>query len=95
MADSDKELIIRTSQPAWFKQLVKAYKDRTRVTVVDDADIGIDLSVQSLLDVGIKAGLSRREWMAVLVSLGLSAVGVWMILAALADPEPTSKLWCS
>jgi len=30
--------------------------------------------------------------MAVLVSLGLSAVGVWMIAAALADPEPTSKL---
>ncbi len=92
MADPERELVIRTSQSGWFKQLAKAYKDRTPVTVIDDAEVGIDFSVQSLLDVGISAGLSQREWMAVLASLGLSIVGVWMVAAALWDPEPTSKL---
>lgn len=92
MTEQIPDLVIRTSEPEWFSRLAKVYKERRPVTVVDDANVGIDLSAQSLLEIGLKARLSRREWMAVLVSLGLSAVGVWMIAAALADPEPTSKL---
>lgn len=28
----------------------------------------------------------------ILVSLGITASGIWIVLAAIADPEPTSKL---
>lgn len=86
------ELVIRTSARGWLGDLAKAYKERRPVTVIDDATLGIDPSVESLFDMGRKARLSVREWMAVLMSLGLFGAGVWMIAAALADPEPTSKL---
>jgi len=33
-----------------------------------------------------------REVLIVLTGLGLSVVGIWLILVAVADPEPTSKL---
>lgn len=60
--------------------------------LIDDAQVGIDPTRQTLLDMGRTAVLNRREWAGVLVSLGLTGIGLWMVVAAVLDPEPTSKL---
>jgi hypothetical protein len=88
----DKEIIIQTSESGWLKQVAKAYRDRHSVVIVDDADIGIDPQNQSLLAMGRQAGLGRQEWASVLISLGMSGAGLWMVITAILDPEPTSKL---
>jgi hypothetical protein len=83
---------IRTGQPGWFLSLANAYRDRTPVILVDDAHVGIDPQNQSLVSMGIMAGLSPKEWAAVGVAVGVSAAGVLMVVLAFLDPEPTSKL---
>ena len=90
--DQASDLTIRTSQPGWLAELARAYREEQEVLVVDDAGIGLDPNSQSLLGMGKAAGLSRREWGGVGLSLGLSGVGLWMVVAAVASPEPTSKL---
>jgi hypothetical protein len=92
MKTENAEMTIRTSQPGWFRLLVQAYRDRTPILLVDDASVGIDPKSQSLVSIGIKAGLSPAEWAAVGVSIGVSAAGVMMVVLAVLDPEPTSKL---
>ncbi len=84
--------IIRTSDQKWFENLAKAYKERRPVRLIDDANVGIDPARQSLLEMGKQAKLTRQEWTGVLISLGMVGVGIWMVLAAILDPEPTSKL---
>jgi hypothetical protein len=69
-----------------------AYKDRNRILLIDDANVGIDPARDSLLGMGIKARLSLQEWVAVGVSIGMSAAGALMVVLAFVDPEPTSKL---
>ena len=86
------EITILTSQPGWFPRLARAYRDRTPVQLVDDAHVGIDPQSQSLVSMGIKAGLSASDWVAVGVAVGVSAAGVMMVVLAVLDPEPTSKL---
>ncbi|HTP59976.1 MAG TPA: hypothetical protein VMM82_13725 [Spirochaetia bacterium] len=83
---------IRTSQPGWFERLAKAYRDRQPVLLVDDGRVGIDPKSQSLVSMGIKAGLSVADWTAVGVAVGVSAAGMIMVGLAFLDPEPTSKL---
>ena len=83
---------IRTSQPGWFERLATAYRDRQPVMLVDDAQVGIDPQSQSLVAMGIKAGLSAADWAAVGVAVGISAAGMVMVVLAFLDPEPTSKL---
>ena len=83
---------IRTSDPGWLAELATAYRREQDVLVIDDAGIGLDPENQSLLGMGKAAGLGRREWAGVGVSLGLSGVGLWMVVAAVLSPEPTSKL---
>jgi len=86
------DLSIRTSEKGWFAKLARAYRERAAILVVDDANVGIDPSADSLVSMGLKAGLSPEEWAAVGVSIGLSAAGIVMVLLAFFDPEPTSKL---
>jgi hypothetical protein len=86
------EMMIRTSSAGWFSELARAYKLRARVVLVDDARVGISPESETLLDMGKRAGLSVREWAGVLVSLGMSAVGAWVIVMAVLDPEPYSKV---
>jgi hypothetical protein len=83
---------IRTSQPGWFERLARAYRDRRPVLLVDDARVGIDPKSQSLVSMGIRAGLSVADWVAVGVAVGMSAAGMMMVVLAFMDPEPTSKL---
>jgi hypothetical protein len=88
----EADTTIRTSQPGWFPRLAQAYRDRKPVLLVDDANVGIDPHRQSLVSIGIKAGLSPSDWAAVGVAVGVSAAGVMMVVLAILDPEPTSKL---
>ena len=87
-----EEIQIRTSEEGWFTQLARAYKQKTPVFLVDDAKVGIDPAVESLAAMGLKAKLTPREWSAVSVAVGLSAAGAAMVVLAILDPEPTSKL---
>lgn len=86
------ESAIRTSENGWFARLARAYRSRSPVLLVDDAKIGIDPQSQSLLAMGLRAGLSPADWAAVGVSVGISAAGITMVVLAFLDPEPTSKL---
>jgi hypothetical protein len=85
-------LTIRTSEPGWLAQLVKTYRHRDQVVIIDDANVGIDPSTQTLLDMGLKSGLSRKEWIAVLIAGGMTIFGAVVIVLAIVDPDPTSKL---
>lgn len=84
--------IVKTSQEGWLKEVAQAYKKRTPVTIVDDANVGIDPETDTLFQMGVKGKLSPSEITAVCVSLGMSAAGIGMILLAFFDPEPTTKL---
>ena len=84
--------IIRTSDQKWFENLAKAYKDRQPIRLIDDANVGINPAQQSLLSMGKQTGLTRQEWTGVLIALGMSIIGVGLVIAAIIDPDPTSKL---
>lgn len=86
------DLTIRTSEKGWLARLTQAYRRRAPLELIDDAGAGIDPAGQNLVEMGRRAGLSRREWAAVIVSLGLGGAGAAMVLGAILDPEPTSKL---
>ena len=86
------DLTIRTSEHGWLAQLAKAYRDRDDIVIVDDANVGIDPRTQTLLDMGLKTGLSRKEWTAVLIAGGMTIFGAVVIILAILDPDPTSKL---
>jgi hypothetical protein len=90
--EAEAGLTIRTSEPGWLEKLAVAYREERDLLVIDDAEIGLDPANQSILGMGKAAGLARREWAGVGVSLGLSGVGLWMVVAAVVAPEPTSKL---
>jgi hypothetical protein len=85
-------VILRTSEPDWIVGLAKAYRQQRSGVLIDDAGIGIDPVNQTLFEMARQANLSPRELAGVCVALGMSAVGIGMILLAFFDPEPTSKL---
>ncbi|MCZ6830908.1 MAG: hypothetical protein O7F73_15230 [Gammaproteobacteria bacterium] len=85
-------MTVHTSEPDWLRRVADAYRQRHSVVIIDDAGVGIDPGNQSLLEMGRTAGLSRQEWASVLISLGLSGAGIWMVIVAIVSPEPTSKL---
>jgi hypothetical protein len=85
-------LTIRTSEQGWLPQLAKAYRNREQIIIIDDANVGIDPRSQSLVEMGLKSGLSRNDWMAVVVAGGMGVFGAVVIVMAILDPEPTSKL---
>lgn len=84
--------VIRTSSPGWLASLAKAYRAQTSVTLIDDAQIGVNPINDSLAAMGKKANLSRREWMAVMVALGVGGAGGYLLFMAIIDPEPFSKI---
>lgn len=87
-----QQLVVRTSESGWLGQLADAYRSHTPALVIDDANVGIDPSQHSLFEMGRSARLSGREIGAVCISCGMSAAGAAMVLLAVLDPEPTSKL---
>jgi len=84
--------IIKTSEEGWLKELAVVYKEKSPVTVVDDAKVGIDLTTDTIFNIARKAKLSTAEITAVCIAIGMSAAGIGMILLAFFDPEPTTKL---
>lgn len=91
MNDS-QERIVRTSDAEWLRTLALMYRARLAGVLIDDAHLGINPGDQTLLQMARVSGLSRREILGVSVALGMSGVGVTMMILAFIDPEPTSKL---
>ena len=87
------ELTIRTSEKGWLQRLAAAYRDKEPVELIDDAAVGINPLEQTLYQMGKQAGLTARDWVGVMVALGMTVFGAWMVVAAVLDPDPTSKLW--
>jgi hypothetical protein len=85
-------LVVRTSAPAWLVSVAKAYKAQASFVLLDDAGLGIDPINDTLLTMAKKANLASREWIAVLVSLGVGAAGAYLLVMAILDPEPYSKI---
>jgi hypothetical protein len=83
---------IRTSEKDWLPRLTHAWRERAQVNLIDDAQLGIDPSTQSLLQMGLHARLTRREWTAVAIASGMTVLGASMVILAIIDPDPTSKL---
>lgn len=84
--------IVRTSEVDWLAKLTRAYRNHAEVELVDDAGIGVDPATQTLLQMGLTGKLTRREWSAVAVAGGMTVLGAAMVVLAIADPDPTSKL---
>jgi|SRR5579872_1888971 len=83
---------IRTSEKDWLARLTAAYRSRAAVDLIDDAQVGIDPAQQSLLQMGVAGRLTRREWTAVSIAGGMTVFGAAMVVLAILDPDPTSKL---
>jgi len=89
--------VIRTSDRDWLAKAIKCYTEKKAFTLEDDAGLGltkVDLeSAVSLIRAAkSKAGVGWLQVSRVLASLGITGVGLWMVWAAVVDPEPTSKL---
>ena len=88
--------IVRTTDGAWLEKALRLYSRKQGFTFVDDAGLGLsdeDLrTAAALLRAAGSRGLSPGRIAAALAGVGITGVGVWVIAAALADPEPTSKL---
>lgn len=83
---------VRTSEKDWLARLTKAYREHLEVELIDDANLGIDPATQSLLQMGLAGKLTRKEWTAVTISGGMTIFGATMVVLAILDPDPTSKL---
>jgi hypothetical protein len=88
---------IRTSEGDWLDRALKKYKDKVPFVFIDDADLGftkqdLESAVSLIRAAKTKAGVPLKTIASALVGIGLTATGIWMIAAAIADPEPTSKL---
>ncbi len=89
--------VIKTSEENWVERAMKAYTKKLSWRLVDDAEIGLtEKDVKSAINLlaFMKRGrmLKVKEISSILIGLGITASGVWIVLAAIADPEPTSKL---
>lgn len=90
-------LNISTSDQDWLEKALKCYRDKHPFQLTDDVGIGITekdlVSAVKLIQKAKRNGnMSVKQIATVLTSIGLSSVGIWLILIAVADPEPTSKL---
>ncbi len=90
-------LVIKTSDNIWFEEAIKAFTEKKEFKFIDDAEFNFtEKDLKSALHL-IKATKKKKifSWktiVKVLTSLGISAIGVWIIILAIADPDPTSKL---
>ena len=94
---SETENTIKTSEKDWVSRVMKMYTKKQTFDLVDDAELGLsEKDVRSAVNLmkflKQEKHLSVKEIAQVLVGLGITASGVWMVIAAIADPEPTSKL---
>jgi len=88
---------IRTSQDNWVDVAIKSYTKKIEFNLIDDAELGLsEKDVKSAMHLLAfmkrEKRLSINDISTILIGLGITASGVWIVLAAIADPEPTSKL---
>ena len=88
---------IKTSEKDWVSRAMKMYTTKQTFDLVHDAELGLSekdvASAVNLMKFLKKENhLSVKEIAQILVGLGITASGVWMVMAAIADPEPTTKL---
>jgi flagellar motor component MotA len=89
--------IVKTNEKDWLEKAIKFYTAKKLFTFVDDAGLKIteaDLKSAVTLIRAAKArgAASWQQIASVLAGVGITGIGVWMIAAAIVDPEPTSKL---
>ncbi|MGA1824261.1 MAG: hypothetical protein ACMUIP_06300 [bacterium] len=89
--------IVCTTNKDWLEQAIKLYTDKKPFTFEDDAKLGLteaDLksAVALIRAAKAKGGIHWQQIVRVLAGIGITGVGVWMVAAAIADPEPTTKL---
>ncbi len=89
--------IVKTSDPEWLDKAINFYIEGEDFLVIDDAFLGIErehlLSGVALLRFAwTNRHVDKQKLYRILMGLGMTAIGVGMIAAAIADPEPTSKL---
>lgn len=95
--DAIENPVILTSDENWVDRAMKAYTKKVAFDLVDDAKIGLsEKDVKSAINLlsfmKKERKMKLKDISSVLVGLGITASGVWIVLAAIADPEPTSKL---
>ncbi len=88
---------VRTSEKDWLEKALKLYTDKMTFAFKDDAGLGLsnkDLkSAVSLIRAAKSKGkYSKRNIIAALAGIGITGAGVWIVILAIADPEPTTKL---
>lgn len=93
----DDMIVIKTSESDWFERALKAYTQKKSFELIDDAHVGLTTndakSAANLIrGVNKRGAVSWQQIAAVLVGLGITSAGLWIIAAAIADPEPTTKL---
>lgn len=90
-------LILKTSNKEWLKVAIENYTKKQTFTLIDDARIGLtekDLvsAVTLIRAAKKKGGFSIKTIAQALTSIGITGAGVYIVILAIADPEPTSKL---
>ena len=89
--------IIKTSETDWLEKSLNAYSKKLKFKFVDDQGLGLTVkdlkSAISLMKAAkSKGGITIKQIMGALVGIGISAAGAGMIILAVLDPEPTTKL---
>ena len=91
------QAIVRTSEKDWLEKALKLYSKKASFKLIDDRGLGIteaDLKSAIILINSAKSK-SWATWQQIagtLAGLGITGAGVWMVYAAIVDPEPTTKL---
>lgn len=95
--DNTLKTIIRSSEPDWLEKALKQYTKKEPFQFEDDGEIGLtEKDLRSAINL-IKAakGKGKVSWkqiVGLLSGLGITGAGLWIVAAAVADPEPTTKL---
>jgi len=88
--------VIHSSAPRWLDTALEHYRDGRGFRFDDDGGVGLQprdfaTGLKLVAAASKKGGVSRKKIAAILAGLGMSAVGVWMLRAALRDPEPVTR----
>lgn len=91
------EKTVKTSSKNWLEEALNEYTSKKEFILVDDKEIKIkedDLNsaVNLIKAAKAKEGKSSTQITKSLTSIGLSSAGICVIMLAIADPEPTTKL---
>src|SRR2546428_12053086 len=85
------ETLIKTSDQGWLERLARAYRARLPVALIDDANVGVNPSAQTIFQIARAIEMSPREMAGVAVALGMSVAGAPPVALAGARPGPPSQ----